>query len=113
MFDEERGHPQHANVNDERLVPHLYLLASLILLTSLKRYFQTIYCMLLLSFIRELFRLATLALSTILFIGTNGTLWNLEGFLTTQVYSRMSYIILGTSLSTRIYKRLLEFSRKR
>ena len=47
-----------------------------------------------------------------LFIGTNGILWNLGGFLTTQVYSRMSYIILGTSLYTSIYKRLLEFSRK-
>ena len=47
-----------------------------------------------------------------LFIGTNGTLWNLGGFLTNQEYSRMSYIILGTSLYTSIYKRFLEVSRE-
>ena len=36
-----------------------------------------------------------------LFIGTNGTLWNLGGFLTIHECSGMSYTILCTSLYTR------------
>ncbi|RVW38691.1 hypothetical protein CK203_077479 [Vitis vinifera] len=32
-------------------------------------------------------------------LGTNETLWNLRGFLTTQDYSRMSYIILGLRIN--------------
>ena len=47
-----------------------------------------------------------------LFIGTNGTLWNLGGFLINQEYSRTPYTNLYTTLCTRIYKRSLEFSRK-
>ena len=47
-----------------------------------------------------------------LFIGTNGTLWNLWGIFTNQEDSRTPYIILCTNLCTRIYKSSLEFSRK-
>ena len=47
-----------------------------------------------------------------LFIGTNGTIWNLGGFLTNQEYSRTSYPILWTTLCTRIYKRFLKVSRE-
>ena len=47
-----------------------------------------------------------------LFIGTNGTLWNLGGFFTDQEYSRTPYTNLCTTLCTRIYKKSLEFSRK-
>ena len=36
-----------------------------------------------------------------LFIGTNGTLWNLGGFLTNQEDSRIPYTILCTTLCTR------------
>ena len=47
-----------------------------------------------------------------LFIGTNETLWNLEGFLTNQEYSRTPYTNLCTTLCTGIYKKSLEFSIK-
>ena len=47
-----------------------------------------------------------------LFIGTNGILWNLGGFLTNQEYSRTPYTNLCTTLCTRIYKRSLESSRE-
>ena len=43
-----------------------------------------------------------------LFIGTNGTLWNLGGFLTNQEDSRTPYIILCTRL---MYKNIQEISR--
>ena len=47
-----------------------------------------------------------------LFIGTNGTFWNLGGFLTNQEYSRTPYTILCTILCIKTYKRSLEFFRK-